>query len=78
MPANRKFIIRADVDPAVEAALDRITEQRGMTQVSLVSRAVKWLAHQDAETQIEILNPPPDASPKSQSKKLLKRLASRA
>ena len=43
-----------------------------MTQLSLVSRLVKWIARQDAETQVEILN----GSHKDSSERVLKRLAS--
>ena len=73
MPVQRKYIIRIEIDGPVALALAEITEKRGMTQVSLVSRMVKWLARQDVETQTEILNGAGENSPK-----LLKLLASRA
>ena len=52
----RKTIIRIAIDHADEASLKAVCQKRGMTQISLVSRMVKWLAHQDSEVQSDILN----------------------
>jgi hypothetical protein len=74
MASPRKFIVRIEVPNDVASALNMVTDKRGMTQLSLVSRLVKWIGQQDAETQVEILN----GSDKNSSQGLLKRLASHA
>jgi hypothetical protein len=47
-----------------------------MTQISLVSRMVKWLSRQDSEVQSDILNNEADNWTKPKTVKLLKRLSS--
>jgi hypothetical protein len=73
---NRKTIIRIEIDPADADSLKEVCSKRGMTQISLVSRMVKWLARQDSEVQSDILNTDHKSRSKSGSVKLLKRLAS--
>jgi hypothetical protein len=70
-----KAIVRLDGDPRIEAELERIKRRRGMTQLSMMSRLVKWLARQDADTQRLILNG--DGS-EAAAPKLLKRWAAHA
>jgi hypothetical protein len=70
-----KSIIRIIVNSADESRLKALCEKRGMTQISLVSRIVKWLGRQDAEVQGGILNDQPGGALES---KVLKRLAARA
>jgi hypothetical protein len=74
--AFRKFIVRIEVEHEVAESLDKICGERGMTQLSLISRAVKWLGHQDAQTQIEIFGISAETSDQAIAKKLLKRMAS--
>ena len=72
----RKTIIRIAIDHADEASLKAVCQKRGMTQISLVSRMVKWLAHQDSEVQSDILNTEPENWSAPKTTKLLKKLAS--
>jgi hypothetical protein len=71
----RKTIIRIAIDPADENSLKEICDKRGMTQISLVSRMVKWLAQQDSEVQSDILNNEAENWTKPKTVKLLKRMA---
>jgi hypothetical protein len=74
---NRKTIIRIEIDPDDADSLKELCDKRGMTQISLVSRMVKWLGHQDSEVQSDILNAGQSPT-KAGHVKLLKRLASTA
>jgi hypothetical protein len=74
--AHRKTIVRIDVEYDVAAALGKLCEHRGMTQLSMVSRTVKWLGRQDAEIQTEILNE--SAPSRAAASKLLKKWAAGA
>jgi hypothetical protein len=57
-------------------ALEVLCIQRGMTQVSLLSRLVAWLAHQDSEVQTAILSSGDDDCSKQLTLKLLEQMAS--
>jgi hypothetical protein len=77
MSANRKLsIVRTQVDPKDVVRLEAICEQRGMTQVAVLSRLVKWLAHQDHEVQRGILNAPNGDGATESTRKLLRKFAS--
>ena len=69
----RKVIVRVEVDQSVADAIEKATDRRGMTQISMISRLVKWVGRQDADIQAEILNE--SASPRAVASKLLKKLA---
>jgi hypothetical protein len=73
---KRKMIIRIEIDHHDADALKDVCDKRGMTQISLVSRMVKWLARQESEVQVDILNTDPEDWSKDKNLKLLKRLAS--
>jgi hypothetical protein len=61
------------VDQTIADALEKATDKRGMTQISMMSRMVKWLASQDAEIQIKILNE--SAPTRAVTSAILKKLA---
>jgi hypothetical protein len=71
---SQKSIIRILVESDDESLLKAICDKRGMTQISLVSRMVKWLARQDARIQGDILNAEPGDLSKSLN--LVRKLAS--
>ncbi len=72
--ASGKSIIRISLSAEDIRALEKLCEKRGMTQISLVSRMVEWLARQDYDTQSDILTSgSEDASKKTL--KLLRRMA---
>jgi hypothetical protein len=68
--ASGKSIIRISLSAEEIRALEKLCEKRGMTQISLVSRMVGWLACQDYEIQSDILT----SGSKNASKKTLKLL----
>jgi hypothetical protein len=71
----RKFIVRIEVDKDVADAIPKAADRLGMTQLSMISRMVKWLGRQDVEIQTEILN---ESAPSAVASKLLKRWAAGA
>ncbi len=52
----RKVIVRVELDQDVADAVEKLTDRRGMTQISMISRLVKWVGRQSADIQTEILN----------------------
>ena len=70
----RKSIIRIVVEADDESLLKAICDKRGMTQISLASRMVKWLARQDAQIQSDVLNS--ESGDSSKSLNLVRKLAS--
>lgn len=75
---KRKMIIRIEIAHSDAKALQDVCEKRGMTQISLVSRMVKWLARQESEVQVDILNTDPEDWSKDKNLKLLKRLSAKS
>jgi hypothetical protein len=73
---RRKSIITARLHEDEMRALEALCKQRGMTQVSLLSRMVVWLAHQDGEIQTAILSTGHDDHSKQLRLKLLEQMAS--
>ena len=43
----KRAVIRLQLDIAAKQALDKLCERRGMTQIAVLSRLVKWFANQD-------------------------------
>jgi hypothetical protein len=50
-----KVIVRIQLERDTMKALEEIIERRGMTQISAMSRLVKWMGRQDADIQRAIL-----------------------
>jgi hypothetical protein len=73
--ASGRSIIRISLDTADVRALEDLCEKRGMTQISLVSRMVVWLAQQEYDIQTDILTIGVNTPSKAKSVKLLKRIA---
>lgn len=69
-----RSIIRLSVEYGDLQKLEAFCASHGMTQISALSRMVKWLARQDHETQSDILIPDSGDSVKK-TVKLLKRIA---
>ena len=76
-PAKRA-VIRLQLDLAAKQALDVLTERRGMTQIAVLSRLVKWFANQDEIVQASVLNLLSEAHLGDLSQILLKRLSAKA
>lgn len=73
-----RAVIRLQLDPAAKAALDELCAARGMTQIAVLSRLVKWFAGQDEIVQASILNLLSEAHLGDLSQILLKRLLAKA
>ena len=77
MKGERKLtLVRAIVEPDAIRELEAFCRQRGMTQVSVVSRMVMWLARQGDQIQTAILSTGDDDHSKQLGLKLLKHMAS--
>ena len=51
----KRSILRIQLDRGGKEDLARICEQRGMTQISLMSRLVQWFVRQDEAIQLLVL-----------------------
>jgi hypothetical protein len=52
---SKRAIIRLQLDIAAKEQLDKLCEKRGMTQISVLSRLVKWFGRQDEVIQASVL-----------------------
>jgi hypothetical protein len=76
MPGNSsRSIVRVIVESDVSVTLGAICEKRGMTQVSVLSRLVRWCVKQEETIQNEVLNSDPMAESNETSRRLLRDLA---
>jgi hypothetical protein len=51
----KRSILRIQLDRSAKEGLDRVCDQRGMTQIALMSRLVNWFVRQDEVIQISVL-----------------------
>lgn len=51
----KRAVIRLQLDVSAKNALDKLCERRGMTQIAVLSRMVKWFVTQDEVVQASIL-----------------------
>ena len=77
MKGERKLtLVRVVVEPDAIPALEAFCSQRGMTQVTVMSRMVTWLARQDYQVQTAVLSTGDDDRSKQLGLRLLKQMAS--
>jgi predicted transcriptional regulator len=72
--AARRAIMRIQLDSGTKHELDDLCDKRGMTQIAVMSRLVRWFVKQDDTIQAAVLD---SLSPESLSrlaKQLLKQL----
>ena len=72
---DHRAVIRLEMEVATKQRLDRVIELRGMTQIAVVSRLVRWLAKQDEVVQASVLGLISDEEFDDLSEVLLRRLA---
>ena len=72
----KRAVIRLQLDIAAKQTLDKLCERRGMTQIAVLSRLVKWFGRQDEVVQASILGLLSEATLGDLAEVLLKRLAS--
>ena len=51
----KRAIIRLQLDLPAKSQLDKLCEKRGMTQIAILSRLVKWFGTQDEVIQASVL-----------------------
>jgi hypothetical protein len=51
----QRAIIRLQLDMVAKQQLDKLCEKRGMTQIALLSRLLKWFGRQDEIIQASVL-----------------------
>ena len=54
-PAATRGIVRLQLDLEAKDKLDELCEKRGMTQIAVLSRVVKWFGKQDEVVQARVL-----------------------
>jgi antitoxin component of RelBE/YafQ-DinJ toxin-antitoxin module len=73
MPA-RRAIMRIQLDSGVKHELDALCDKRGMTQIAVMSRLVRWFVKQDDIIQTAVLQTLSQESMSRLAKQLLKHL----
>jgi hypothetical protein len=53
--SSRRAVIRLQLDVNAKRQIDDVTDKRGMTQIAVLSRLVKWFSRQDEVVQASIL-----------------------
>jgi hypothetical protein len=53
--SSHRAVIRLELDVSSKRQIDDLTEKRGMTQIAVLSRLVKWFSRQDEIVQASIL-----------------------
>jgi hypothetical protein len=51
----KRAVIRLQLDIVAKQQLDKLCEKRGMTQIAVLSRLVKWFGRQDEVVQASVL-----------------------
>lgn len=74
----KRAVIRLQLDIAAKQALDKLCERRGMTQIAVLSRMVKWFVVQDEVVQASILGLMSEPTLGELSQILLKRMAAKS
>ena len=74
----KRAVIRLQLDIAAKQQLDKLCEKRGMTQIAVLSRLVKWFAGQDEMIQASVLGLLSDEMLGDLGKTLHQRLAAAA
>ena len=52
---KQRAVIRLELETLSKRQLDDLSEKRGMTQIAILSRLVKWFSRQDEMVQASIL-----------------------
>ena len=71
---GRRFIIRIELTPPAKKNLSMISDRNGMTQVSIMSRLVRWFFDQPESIQAAILGRYPEDLKTDIAKLILQRM----
>ena len=74
----KRAVIRLQLEIAAKQGLDKLCEKRGMTQIAVLSRLVRWFVAQDEVVQASVLGLMSDAYLGDLAQILHKRLATKA
>jgi hypothetical protein len=74
MSAAKRAVVRLQLDLEAKRCLDELCEKRGMTQIAVLSRLVKWFGRQDEVVQASVLGLLSDETLGELGEMLLKRL----
>jgi hypothetical protein len=75
--ADRRSIMRIQLDAGAKDDLDKICAKRGMTQIAVMSRLVGWFVRQDDVIQTGVMASLSEPAMAQLAKQMLKRWASR-
>jgi len=71
----KRAIIRIQFDLEAKRALDDLCERRGMTQIAVTSRLMKWFVLQDEAIQTAVLGGLSEPSMATLAKHILEKIA---
>jgi hypothetical protein len=74
----KRAVIRLQLEITAKHGLDKLCEKRGMTQIAVLSRLVRWFVAQDEVVQASVLGLMSDAYLGELAPILLKRLGAKA
>jgi hypothetical protein len=74
----KRAVIRLQLEITAKQGLDKLCEKRGMTQIAVLSRLVRWFVAQDEVVQASVLGLMSDAYLGELAPILLKRLGAKA
>jgi hypothetical protein len=72
--ADRRAIMRIQVDAGSKEELDEFCDKRGMTQIAVISRLVGWFIKQDEVIKTAVMASLSDDALSRLAKQMLKRL----
>jgi hypothetical protein len=72
--ADRRVVMRIQLDASAKDDLDDLCEKRGMTQIAVMSRLVGWFVKQDDVIQAAVMSSLSDESLSKLAKQVLKKL----
>ncbi|MGD0464015.1 MAG: hypothetical protein ABSB74_16155 [Tepidisphaeraceae bacterium] len=76
--ADKRSIMRIQLDAAAKEEVDKICSHRGMTQIAVMSRLVGWFIRQDDVIQTAVMATLSDQAMAQLANQLLKRMSSRS
>jgi len=76
--ADKRSIMRIQLDASAKDELDKICSKRGMTQIAVMSRLVGWFIRQDDVIQTAVMATLSDQALAQLANQLLKRMSSRS
>ena len=76
--ADKRSIMRIQLDDSAKDELDKICSNRGMTQIAVMSRLVGWFIRQDDVIRTAVMATLSDQALAQLANQLLKRMSSRS